>query len=197
MKRSFMVGIMLVVSSIGFGQRGNQSPAIDPPIHTVQTDGTLRIRLNGVVSDWLLGAGVAQAGTTAKVRVFEIDRDYKTAALKALGQGFAKAVTYPSVSVSANTAEINGVGSHDTSTVYVEAPPWTTIIVTGAKNEVLYQAPLRKTLLVSRGVELNAPTIGSFGIVLSPSDKTHEARLPSRPGASRSILQTKQLAIRP
>jgi hypothetical protein len=109
-----------------------------------------------------------------------------------IGQGFAKAVSYPAVSVSANTVQINGIGAHDTTTVYVEAPPWTTIIVTGPNDEVLYQTPLRKTLLVSRGVEFNGPKISDFRIVLPLTEETHEARIRLQPPRARSILQTKQ-----
>jgi hypothetical protein len=193
MKRVSMTAIMVVGCVIGYGQQAAQSPKIEPPVHTVNTDGTLRIRLNAAAKDWLLGANVAPAGATAKVQVFEIDRDYKNAALKDRGQGFAKAVSYPPVSVQSNTAEIGGVGLHDTTTVYVEAPAWTTIVITGPKDEVLYQTPLRRTLLVSRGVEFDGPKIGGFGIVLPPSDKTHEARVRPQPG--RSILQTVSLKL--
>jgi len=191
MKRIYVTAIMLVASVSGYGQRGWQNPAIDPPVYTVQADGTLRIRLNGAVKDWLLGANVAPAGATAKVQVFEIDRDYKVETLRTYGQGFARAVSYPPVSVLSNTAQVNDVGSHDTTTVYVEAPAWTTIVIIGPKDEVLYQTPLRKTLLVSRGVELRAPANGEFRMVLPPSERTHEARLRFQPGPARSILQTK------
>jgi hypothetical protein len=172
----------------------SQSPAIDPPVHTVQADGTLRIRLNGAVKDWLLGANVAPAGATANVQVFEIDRDYKNAASKDGGLGFAKAVSYPPVIVSSNTAQVNDVGSHDTTTVYVETPAWTTIVITGPKDEVLYQTPLRKTLLVSRGVESDRSNIRDVRSLLPSSEWTHEARLRLlfQPGRARSILQAKQ-----
>ena len=76
MKRIYVTAMMLVASVSGYGQRGLQNPAIDPPVHTVQAGGTLRIRLNGAVKDWLLGANVAPTGAAAKVQVFEIDRDY-------------------------------------------------------------------------------------------------------------------------
>src|SRR5215475_9767762 len=131
MKRIYVTAIMLVASVSGYGQRGWQNPAIDPPVYTVQADGTLRIRLNGAVKDWLLGANVAPAGATAKVQIFEIDRDYKNAASKDGGQGFAKAVSYPSVIVMSNTAQVNGVGSHDTTTVYGKAPGWTKSVIKG------------------------------------------------------------------
>jgi len=191
MKRIYVTAMMLVASVSGYGQRGLQNAAIDPPVHTVQAGGTLRIRLNGAVKDWLLGANVAPTGAAAKVQVFEIDRDYKNATLKDGGQGFAKAVSYPPVIVMSNTAQVNDVGSHDTTTVYVEAPVWTTIVIMGPKDEVLYQTPLRKTLLVSRGVEFDRPTTTDFKLVLPPSERTHEARLRLRGGPARSILQAK------
>jgi hypothetical protein len=207
MKTILMTPMMLVASVIGFGQpvfqgpainpfgqQASHSPAIDPPVHTVSTDGTLRIQLNGAAKDWLLGANVAPAGATGKVQVFEIDRDYKDESLKAGGQGFAKAVSYPPVSVLSNTAQVNGVGLHDTTAVYVEAPAWTTIVIVGPKDEVLYQTPLRKTLLVSRGVESGRPNIRDVRSLLPSSEWTHEARLRFwfAPSRTRSILQTKQ-----
>lgn len=188
-KRAVMLAIVLRVSTIGLAQSVHQSPAINPPINTVSTDGTLRIRLNGAVTDWLLGANVAPAGPPAKVQVFEIDRDYRDERMKMFGQGFVKAVSYPMVNVSADTAQIESTGTHDTTTIYVEAPAWTTIIVAGPKDEVLYQTPLRKTLLVSRGVEFDGPKLGDFGIVVPPTDKTHEARIRILPRPTRSILQ--------
>lgn len=196
MKRICVTAIatMLVASVIGYGQRDSQSPAIDPPVHIVQADGTLRIRLNGAVKDWLLGANVASAGATAKVQVFEIDRDYKSAAAKDGGQGFAKAVSYPPVVVLSNTAQVNDVGSHDTTTVYVEAPAWTTMVISGSKDEVLYQTPLRKTVMVSRGVEFDRSNIRDVRSLLPSSEWTHNARLRLlfQPGRTRSILQAKQ-----
>jgi hypothetical protein len=80
----------------------------------------------------------------------------------------------------------------DTGITSVEAPAWTTIVVTGPKDEVLYQTPLRKTLLVSRGVEFDGPTVRDFKLVVPPSERTHEARLRFRGGSPRSILQAKQ-----
>jgi hypothetical protein len=165
--------------------------AIAPPVHTVSTDGTLRIRLNGAITDWPLGANVATVGATAKVQVFELDRDFKDAMWKRIGYGFAKSVSYPAVNVLGNTVQIN-LGSHDTTTVYVEAPAWTTMVVTGPNDEVLYQTYLRKTLLVSRGVEVKGPTSRDFRMVLPLSDRTHEARVPPPvPRAARDILQTR------
>jgi hypothetical protein len=192
MKRICMTATMLLASVIAYAQRGSQIPAIDAPVHTVSSDGTLRIQLNGAVKDWLLGANVAPEGGPAKVQVFEIDRDYKDEQQKARGQGFAKSVSYPPVIVMSDTVQVNGLGSHDTTTVYVEAPAWTTIVVMGPKDEVLYQTPLRKTLLVSRGVEFNGPTVRGFKLVVPPSWMTHEARLRVSSGPARSILQTEE-----
>jgi hypothetical protein len=188
-----MTAMMLFASIIAYAQRGSQIPTITAPVHTISADGTLRIQLNGTVNDWLLGANVALEAGPAKVQVFEIDRDYKDERQKATGQGFAKSVSYPPVIVMSNTVQVNGLGSHDTTTVYVEAPAWTTIVVTGPKDEVLYQTPLRKTLLVSRGEEFNfrGPAVRGFTLVVPPSERTHEARLRAvQSGPARSILQT-------
>jgi hypothetical protein len=186
-----MTALILIAGATAYAQQADRKPVIDPPVNTIQADGTLRIRLNGAVTDWLLGANVAPDGAPAKVQVFEMDRSYKDERMKMLGQGFAKAVSYPMVNVLGNTVQIN-TGSHDTTAVYLEAPAWTTIIVTGPNDEVLYQTPLRKTLLVSRGVEFDGPKLGDFRIVLSPSDRTHEARFRLPPRATRYILQAKQ-----
>ena len=191
-KQILMMVMVLVAGAAGYAQQADQRPAIDPPVHNVSTDGTLRIRLNGALTDWLLGANVAPVGAAAKVQVFEMDRDFKDAAWKRMGEGYAKSVSYPAINVLGNTVQIN-VGSHDTTTVYVEAPAWTTLVVTGPNDEVLYQTYLRKTLLVSRGVELKTPTGRDFGMVLPWSDRTHEARVPPPvPRAAGSILQTFQ-----
>jgi hypothetical protein len=182
--------MLTLVAGAVYAQQAEQ--AINPPVHNVSTDGTLRIRFNGAVTDWLLGANVAPAGTAAKVQVFEMDRDFKDARRKIIGEGFAKSVSYPAVNVLGNTVQVNGA-SHDTTTVYVEAPAWTSIVVTGPNDEVLYQNYLRKTLLVSRGVELRGPTSGNFRMVLPWSDRTHEARVPPPLSRNaRSILQTGQ-----
>jgi hypothetical protein len=101
-------------------------------------------------------------------------------------------VSYPAVDVMAGTVQINGIGSRDTTTVYVEAPAWTTLIVTGQNDEVLYQTPLTKTLLVSRGLELKAAASKDFAMILPWSDMTHEARLPIPSRAARSILQARK-----
>jgi len=69
---------------------------------------------------------------------------------------------------------------------------WTSIVIMGPKDEVLYQTPLRKTLLVSRGVEFDGSTVTDFKLVPPPSERTHEARLRLRIGPARSILQAKQ-----
>jgi hypothetical protein len=183
---------MLLVATVGCAQQANDRPAIDPPVHKLSTNGTLRIKLNGAIADWLLGANVAAVGAMAKVQVFEMDRDFKDARSKRIGYGFVKSVSYPAVNVLGNTIQIN-VESHDTTTVYVEAPAWTTVIVTGPNDEVLYQTNLRKTLLVSRGVEVKGPTSRDFRMVLPLSDRTHEARVPPPvPRAARDILQTRQ-----
>jgi hypothetical protein len=193
MTKGILIMVMILVAgAAGYAQQANQGPAVNPPVHNVSTNGTLRIRLNGAITDWLLGANVAPAGATAKVQVFEMDRDFKDAGWKRIGYGFAKSVSYPAVNVLGDTVQIN-LGSHDTTTVYVEAPTWTTLVVTGPKDEVLYQTYLRKTLLVSRGVELKTPTGRDFGLVLPWSDRTHEARVPPPvPRAAGSILQTRQ-----
>jgi hypothetical protein len=182
---------MILVATVGRAQHANDLPAIDPPVHNLSTNGMLRIRLNGAITDWLLGANVAAVGAMAKVQVFEMDRDFKNDMSKRMGHGFAKSVSYPAVNVLGNTVQIN-VGSHDTTTVYVEAPAWTTVVVTGPNDEVLYQTYLRKTLLVSRGVEVKGPTRRDFRMLLPLSDRTHEARVPppvSR--TARDILQTR------
>jgi hypothetical protein len=183
--------VILLVSAMGHAQQANQGPTSNPPINTVVTHGTLHVRLNAAPTDWLLAANVAPVGAMAKVQVFEMDRGYKDERMKMIGQGFAKAVSYPVVNVLGNKVEIN-LGVHDTTTVYVEAPPWTTIIVTGPKDEVLYQTPLRKTLLVSRGVEFNGPPPSDFRFVLELTVMTHEARIRLQPPRARSILQAKQ-----
>src|SRR5262249_33184398 len=127
----------VVAGVVGCAQQAKQRPPInppvdiDPPVHNVSTNGTLRIRLDGAVTDWLLGANVTPTAAVAKVQVFEIDRDFKDAGLKRIGEGFAKSVSYPAVNVLGNTVQIN-LGAHDTTTVYVEAPAWTTMVVTGA-----------------------------------------------------------------
>src|SRR5689334_14735263 len=141
-KPILMLEMILVAGAVGYAQQADQRLAIAPPVHTVSTDGTLRIRLNGAITDWLLGANVATVGATAKVQVFELDRDFKDAMWKRIGYGFAKSVSYPAVNVLGNTVQIN-LGSHDTTTVYVEAPAWTTMVVTGPNDEVLYQTYLR------------------------------------------------------
>jgi hypothetical protein len=121
-----------------------------------------------------------------------MERDFKDAFRKSIGQGFAKSVSYPAVNVLGNTVQIN-VGSHDTTTVYVEAPAWTILVVTGPNDEVLYQTYLRKTMLVSRGVEVKTPTSGDFTMLLPWSDRIHEARVPPPvPRAARDILQIRQ-----
>ena len=191
-KLILVMAMFLVAGAAGYAQQAERRPSIDPPVHNVSTNGTLRIRLNGAVTDWLLGANVAPTGAMANVQVFEMDRDFKDAGWKRIGYGFAKSVSYPAVNVLGNTVQIN-VGSHDTTTLYVEAPAWTTLVVTGPNDEVLYQTYLRKTLLVSRGVEVKGPTSGDFRMVLPLSDRTHEARVPPPvPRAARSILQTRQ-----
>ena len=164
---------------------------IDPPVHSVSMNATLHIRLNGAVTDWLLGAIVAPSGATAKVQVFEIDRDFKDARSKMNGQGFAKSVSYPAVTVVAGTVQVNGIGSHDTTSVYLEAPAWTNMVVTGPNEEMLYQTFLRKPLLVSRGVEFEGAAGQNFRMVLPWSDRTHEARVRLLPPATRFILQTR------
>jgi hypothetical protein len=181
--------MIVVAGATGYAQQVEQRPAINPPVHIVSTKGTLRIRLNGAVTDWLLGANVAPAGTPAKVQAFEVDRDFKDARSKRVGLGFAKSVSYPAVNVVASTVEVNGIGSHDTTAVYVETPAWTTIVVTGPNDEVLYQSPLTKTLLVSRGLEFKGPASGDFRMVVPWCDRTHAARLPLPSRAARSILQ--------
>ena len=186
-----MVAVILLVSVMGHAQQAKQGPTSNPPINAVVTHGTLRIRLNSAPTDWLLAANVAPVGAMAKVQVFEMDRDFKNDMSKRMGHGFAKSVSYPAVNVLGNTVQIN-VGSHDTTTVYVEAHAWTTMIVTGPDDEVLYQTYLRKTLLVSRGVEVKGPTRRDFRMLLPLSDRTHEARVPppvSR--TARDILQTR------
>jgi hypothetical protein len=188
-----LIAAMIVVSGAkGYAQQVEQTPAIKPPVHSVSTNGTLRIRLNDPVKDWLLGANVTPAGATATVQVFEIERDFKGAGAKRAGLGFAKSVSYPAVNVMAGTVQINGVGSRDTTTVYVEAPAWTILVVTGPNDEVLYQTPLTKTLLVSRGLELKGPPGKDFAMVLPWSDRTHEARFQIPPRAARSILQARK-----
>jgi hypothetical protein len=191
-KRILLIVMILVAGAAGYAQRADQRPVIAPPVHNVSTEGTLRIRMNGALTDWLLGANVAPVGAMAKVQVFEMDRDFTDAGRKRIGEGFAKSVSYPAVNVLGNTVQFN-VGAHDTTTVYVEAPAWTTIVVTGSNDEVLYQTYVRKTLLVSRGVEVKTPTSGGFRMVLPWSDRTHEARIPRPlPRAARSILQLRQ-----
>jgi len=191
-KQILMMVMVLVAGAAGYAQQADQRPAIDPPVHNVSTDGTLRIRLNGALTDWLLGANVAPVGAAAKVQVFEMDRDFKDAAWKRMGEGYAKSVSYPAINVLGNTVQIN-VGSHDTTTVYVEAPAWTTVVVTGPKDEVLCQIYLRKTTLISRGVEVPVRPNGNFRMVLAWSDRTHEARVPPPvPRHARDILQTRQ-----
>src|SRR5215470_11217257 len=111
-KQILMMVMFLVAGAVGYAQQADQRPAIDPPVHNVSTDGTLRIRLNGALTDWLLGANVAPVGATAKVQVFEMDRDFKGATSKRIGEGFAKSVSYPAVNVLGNTVQIN-VRSHD------------------------------------------------------------------------------------
>ena len=106
------------------------------------------------------------------------------------GRGFAKSVSYPAVNVVAGTVQVNGIGSHDTTTVYLEAPAWTNIFVTGPNDEVLYQTYLRKTVLVSRGLEFEGATGENFRMVVPWSDRTHEARVRLLPPAARFILQT-------
>jgi hypothetical protein len=193
MNRQILIAAMIVISGMmGYAQQVEQTPAIKPPVHTVSTNGTLRIRLNGMVTDWLLGTTVAPAGATAKVQVFEIDRDFKDARAKTAGLGFAKSVSYPAVNVMADTVQINSIGSHDTTAVYVEAPAWTNLLVTGPNDEVLYQTPLTKALLVSRGVELKGPSIKDFAMLLPWCDRTHEARIPIPPRGARSILQARK-----
>ena len=192
MTKPILMVTMVLVATAVYAQQANDRPAIDPPVHNLSTNGTLRIRLNGPTTDWLLGANVAAAGAMAKVQVFEMDRDFKDAMSKRIGYGFAKSVSYPAVNVLGNTVQIN-VGSHDTTTVYVEAPVWTTVVVTGPNDEVLYQTYLRKTLLVSRGVEVKGPTGRDFRMVLPLSDRTHEARVPRPvPRTARDILQIRQ-----
>ena len=188
-KQIVMIAMILVAGAVGYAQ--DQRPAIDPPVYSLSTNGALRIRLTAAVTDWLLGVNLAPAGAAAKVQVFEMDRDFKDAGRKRIGEGFAKSVSYPAVNVSGNTAQIN-VGSHDTTTLYVEAPAWTSIIVTGPNDEVLYQTYLRKAVLVSRGIEVEGRIIGDFKMMLPWSDRTHEARIPRPlPRAARSILQTR------
>lgn len=171
---------------------------IDPPVQSVSTSGTLHIQLNGPLSDWLLGANIAPTGATAKVQVFEVDRDFIDERSEMIGRGFVKSVSYPTVKVlAADTVQVNGIGSHETTTLYVEVPVWTTVILTGPKNEVLYQKPLTKTLLVSRGLEFKGATSADmtgqdFRMVLLWSERTHEARLQLPPRVTRSILQTRQ-----
>jgi hypothetical protein len=184
--------LILVAGAAGYAQQDSQRLAIDPPVHNVSTaDRTLRIRFDGAVTDWLLGANVAPTAAATKVQVFEMDRDFKDAGRKWLGQGFAKSVSYPAVNASGNTVQIHP-GSHDTTTVYVEVPAWTTVVVTGPNDEVLYQTYLRKPLLVSRGVEVEGPTRRDFTMVLPWSDRTHEARVRLQSRAARSIMQTEQ-----
>jgi hypothetical protein len=85
MNRQILITATIVISgAMGYAQQVEQSPAIKPPVHSVSTNGTLRIRLNGAVKDWLLGANIAPTGP-AKVQVFEIDRDFKDVGLKRAG----------------------------------------------------------------------------------------------------------------
>jgi hypothetical protein len=189
-KQISIIAMILVAGAVGYAQ--GQLPAIDPPVYSLSTNGTLHIRLNGALTDWLLGVNLAPAGGAAKVQVFEMDRDFKDASQKRIGAGFAKSVSYPAINVSGNTLQVN-LESHDTATVYVEAPPWTNVVVTGPNGEVLYQTYLRKAVLVSRGVEIEGRTSGDFKMMLPWSDRTHEARVPRPlPPSARSILQQRQ-----
>jgi len=81
--------------------------AIDPPIHSVSMNGTLRIRFNRPVTDWLLGANLAPAVATVKVQVFEVDHDFTDARATMIGQGFAKSVSYPAVNVLTSLQVVN------------------------------------------------------------------------------------------
>jgi hypothetical protein len=75
MAKQILMMAMLLVAGIGCAQQADHLPTIAPPVriappvHTVSTNGTLRIRLDGAITDWLLGANVAPLGAMTKVQV--------------------------------------------------------------------------------------------------------------------------------